>query len=403
MANTSVKLYLKASKRRADGTAPVYIRITANRRSSLVSTGVYVEPKFWNADRGRVRSSHDIADALNDRLQRKLNEVRAAAIDAPSARRAKAAVDGPKGSLSAYLDRYVSALRAKGDRAFWEARKFEVLAGKVRDALGFDLSWGELDRDALAAFERHLRDVCGNSGNTTRKELSRLRRVVREAVRDGEIAAGDDPFLVFRMPKNEPVDRRRLTLEEVEAIAALGPADGLVPGSFDEVTRDAFVLAFYASGLRFGDVCRLKASDIRDGRAEYRALKTGRPMSTPLPPPALAIVSRYSETADERGGFLLPLLKPGEDADGVRLRRRINSRNSQANTALKRIGTRAGIDVSGLSFHVSRHSFADHARRASGDVYSISKALGHSDLKVTAGYLSSFDRDALDDLNASIW
>lgn len=403
MANTSVKLYLKASKSRVDGTAPVYVRLISDRKSSLISTGVYVEPKFWNADRGRVRASHDVADALNNRLQRKLNEVRVAAMDAPSARRAKAAVDGPKGSMSAYLERYVAALKAKGDRAFWEARKFGVLAGKVRDALGADLSWGGLDREALTIFERHLRDVCGNNANTTRKELSRLRRVVREAVRDREIAPGDDPFLVFRMPRKEPVDRRRLKLEEVEAIAALGPADGLVPGSFDEVTRDAFVFAFYASGMRFGDACRLRASDVRGGRVEYRTLKTQRPMSTPLPPAALAIASRYSEAAGERGGFLFPLLKPGDEADGVRLRRRINSRNSQANTALKRIGAKAGVDVTGLSFHVSRHSFADHARRASGDVYTISKALGHSDLKVTAGYLSSFDRDALDDLNASIW
>ncbi|MEL6616731.1 MAG: Arm DNA-binding domain-containing protein, partial [Bacteroidota bacterium] len=60
MATTSVKLYQKASKRRKDGTAPIYVRIIVDRKSSLVSTGISVEPKFWNADKGRVRASHDI-------------------------------------------------------------------------------------------------------------------------------------------------------------------------------------------------------------------------------------------------------------------------------------------------------------------------------------------------------
>ena len=312
-------------------------------------------------------------------------------------------MDGPKGSASAYLDRYVAALKAKGDRSFWEAAKFSVLAGKLRDALGSDISWSELDRDALVVFERHLREVCGNNANTTRKELSRLRRVVKEAVRAGEILAGNDPFLAFRMPKKEPVERRKLTLAEVQAVAAVGPEDGLTPGTFDEVARDAFIFAFFASGMRFGDVCRLKASDIRDGRAVYRAMKSTKPMSTPLPPAALAIAERYAETAGERGGYLFPFLKPGEESDGVRLRRRINSRNSQANTALKRVAEKGGIDPEGLSFHVSRHSFADHARRHSGDLYAVSKALGHGDLRTTETYLASFDRDALDVLNGAIW
>ena len=53
--------------------------------------------------------------------------------------------------------------------------------------------------------------------------------------------------------------------------------------------------------------------------------------------------------------------------------------------------------------HIARHSYADHARRMSGDLYAISKSLGHSNLQTTEQYLKSFDRDAVDRLAGQVW
>ena len=55
----------------------------------------------------------------------------------------------------------------------------------------------------------------------------------------------------------------------------------------------------------------------------------------------------------------------------------------------------AEIDAN-ISFHVSRHSFANYANKKGMDLYSISKALAHSDLKTTQQYLDSFDEEKLD-------
>ena len=158
MPNVSTALYLKASKAKVDGTAPVYVRVTANRKSRLVSTGIYVEPKHWNKNRLRVRSGHDLADALNAKLQAALNEVREAALSASSAKAVKTAVDGPSGSLTAFFERFVDRLRAKGATAHWEVKKYSSTLAKLRAALGRDLSWAEVDRDALASFERYCRE-----------------------------------------------------------------------------------------------------------------------------------------------------------------------------------------------------------------------------------------------------
>src|SRR5690554_1109242 len=93
-ARASVKLVLRKSKLRADGTAPVYLRVTANRKSRYTATGVYVRPKEWNANKQEVRAAHEIADTLNDRLSKLRNEAQALAFSTPSASAVKAALDG---------------------------------------------------------------------------------------------------------------------------------------------------------------------------------------------------------------------------------------------------------------------------------------------------------------------
>jgi len=100
MTTASVKLLLRKDKSKADGTAPVWLRITANRKSRYVSTGVYLEPKYWNKTKQRVRASHPIAPALNARLQDLLHEAGRQALDAPSALAVKTSLSGAGGTLT---------------------------------------------------------------------------------------------------------------------------------------------------------------------------------------------------------------------------------------------------------------------------------------------------------------
>ena len=49
-----------------------------------------------------------------------------------------------------------------------------------------------------------------------------------------------------------------------------------------------------------------------------------------------------------------------------------------------------------ISMHIARHSFENIARQKKANVYDISKALGHSSLKITEAYLSKFDTTSQD-------
>lgn len=53
--------------------------------------------------------------------------------------------------------------------------------------------------------------------------------------------------------------------------------------------------------------------------------------------------------------------------------------------------------------HIARHSFANIARQKNANVYDISNALGHSDIKVTEAYLSQFDYQSQDKTMAMVF
>ncbi len=48
------KLYCKKSKRKSDGTAPVYIMLRIDSRDKLISTGRYVNPDNFDNNSGKI-------------------------------------------------------------------------------------------------------------------------------------------------------------------------------------------------------------------------------------------------------------------------------------------------------------------------------------------------------------
>ncbi len=396
----SIKLVLRTQKMRADGTAPIYLRVTAARKSRFRSTGIAVEPKHWHEDKQEVRRTHELADTYNDRLKAIKHEAMGAVLDARTPDAALKATAPQTGGLSTFFRDYINDLDAKG--AFWEWKKYRVTLSKLEAALGTGLAFHDLDRAALTRLERYLKTERRNAPNTVRKEMTRLRTVLRRAIKEGHLKPADDPFLIYDRPKGERVERRKLTPDEIASLAALD----LPYGEWLRLSRDTFLFSYYGGGVRFSDMAALRASNLRDGRVEYRMLKTAHLVSMPLPPPALAIAQPYLDALPpgEGDAFLFGLLRPGDGADPVKLRRKIGSRNAQVNGHLKTLATEAGIDrPETVSFHVARHSFADFARTKSGNLYAISKALGHSSLSVTQQYLRSFDREAVDGLAADMW
>jgi integrase len=392
----SVKLVHRLSKKSTKtGLAPIYLRITKDRKTRFISTGVNVGTGQWNEDK-QIVVRHDLTAAYNKKLTILKHKAESEVHEDKSAELVKKTIVGSTGDFVQYFEAYLQKISL--NKQYWEVRKFAVLLRKMRRCLGNKISWRHLDKNALEKFESYLRSELGNNPNTIKKEMARLRRLCNLAVQDGVLPTEANPFIRYAPPKGRRVERRKLSTDEIKLMVDVDLAGSLSL----ELTRDAFLLSFYGGGVRFGDLCTLTVEEASGGRLRYRAMKTGSVLSVPLPDPANAIIGKYANGKAPEAR-LLPLIEKRMRPGDIDVRRAISSANVIANKNLKRIASLAGIEPNGLTTHIARHSFADFARRMGGDIHSIKQVLGHSDITVTQVYLKSLDEDAVDQLAGKMW
>ena len=396
----TIKLVYQTHKKTADGNAPIYLRITENRMSSNIATGVKIPEKDWNKDRQEVRKTHPEYVVLNDELTRQKAKATSTSIKVRQRARGRQSAAAVKqeligkggGSVLAYAENY-SAHRAATNH-YSDARNILVVIKKLRAFIKRDdLAFEEIDRAFLRRFNEHLLKKYNNNQNTRAKNLQMLRRVIRQAIDDGLLAAADDPFLNFRLPTTS-VSKERLSIEKIRALESLE----LSSEPQLAVVRDAFLASFYMAGIRFGDLCALKWENVPEGRLVYTMMKTGTKMDLKICPQALEILKRYTPDSPVRKAFVFPLLDSGRDfSDSNFLRRGISSKNVVVNRHLKTLAERIDTPIN-LTFHIARHSFADYARIHGKDLYALMNVMGHSKLVTTQAYLAAFDREAEDGL-----
>jgi len=95
-------------------------------------------------------------------------------------------------------------------------------------------------------------------------------------------------------------------------------------------------------------------------------------------------------------GPLFPYFKNGE-TDVRKIKNRKESSNAIVNKSLKLVSRECNITP--ISFHEARHTFAYHARRNGFDVFLLSRALGHSSIAITQNYLNDFDNEEIMEKN----
>ncbi len=182
--------------------------------------------------------------------------------------------------------------------------------------------------------------------------------------------------------KVKVVDRVFLNAEELQLMAA----KQFVTDRLGQI-RDIFLFSCY-TGLSYADVYKLKASEIVTGPdgekwINTKRQKTDTPTRVPLLPSAIAILIKYSDSPIcENSGKALPV-----------------STNQKMNAYLKEIGDICGINKS-LTFHIARHTFATTITLSNGvPIESVSKMLGHTNIKTTQHYAKILDMKVAQDMS----
>ncbi len=401
---TSFHLFLK-NRKKQNGEYPIYLRITHNRKHKYVSTGVSVKKKYWNPDAepGRwIRRSHDNYKTLNETLELKVNEARRiqTELSRNGHETAKAIRERIKTTQTADFFELGEQLlkELEANKKYYASKTLKVVLKKFEEFEGErSLPLKQIDGGYLEKFENHLRTEYGNSDSTINKNFEPIRKIISRALKSHLMA--NDPFKEYEVPSRSRAKQKvKLTFKQIKDIEALK----LESGSWEWHVRNAFLFSFYSGGIRFGDICGLQWQNVKNGKLSYQMNKNEKPFSTELNDYQEEILNRYSGASDE---YIFPFLNSHKDySDPVELRRAISTNNVLVNgkkeegkeTGLKMIAKLAGIDEN-ISFHVSRHSFAQYAVSEKGlDVYELMQTLRHSKIETTQSYLKSLNEELAD-------
>ena len=174
------------------------------------------------------------------------------------------------------------------------------------------------------------------------------------------------------------VDRGYFSQEEVTAIAMKKFSTKRL-----EQVRDIFIFSCFC-GLAYIDVKNLRKENIRtsfDGNLWIigKREKTDVSFSIPLLDIPRKILEKYEGKLPDNK--ILPVLS-----------------NQKMNAYLKEIGTLCGINKD-LTFHLARHTFATLTLSKGVSIESVSKMLGHTNIRTTQIYARITDSKISDDMN----
>lgn len=219
----------------------------------------------------------------------------------------------------------------------------------------------EIDRRTLADFIS-ARKRTGVADATIRRDLAFLGSMFTMAERWGWVDTSPVTKAVKKMLRESRPRTRYLTHEEFDRLYEAA----------SEPLRPILVLAV-ETGLRKTELLGLTLANIDLQRRELNLEKTkaGRPRQVPLSRRALTVIRELLERRDRpRSAFLL------HGPSGGRVG---NPRKAFVNAC-----RRAGIKD--FRWHDLRHTFASWWVQGGGDLYRLSRVLGHSTLQMTARY-----------------
>ncbi|MEO6962226.1 MAG: site-specific integrase [Puia sp.] len=399
----TVEVVYRKDKTNEKNEAPIYIRITKNRKVQYVATGHKINKKHWDERLRKVKSSYANSVRLNHYLNKLKVEYQDGVLQQEtknmtiSAKTLKSAING---SISTDFFR-VAEMLIQGYAADKKIRTCNK-ARSIIQKLGRFVKCGSLPFDEvtpmfLTKYEQHLKTDVKNRINTIDKDMRFIRRVFNEARRLEVITNMRSPFESYKS-KKERTQRIYLSEDELNKIESVTlPKDSQL-----SLYRDMFVFSCYAGGLRISDLLLLQVGYYDGTHINFTIKKTGSQLSIKLPEKAKAILEKYYNDKSRNKEFIFPVLKKGVSSDPEKLNQAISSATAYINKMLKKVALLAEVDKS-ISTHIARHTWATRALRFGISIDKVSKLMGHADIKETQLYAKIVNKEldkAMDQFNS---
>lgn len=384
----SVLFFLKKDKA-SQGTAPLYVRITVNKKFVDISLKRRIKEGSWNSKLQKVIGSDKELKEVQEKIRQTRTEINSAYDtlrynkEVLSADTIKTVFEGGGEEeqttllfLMNYHNTEIKKLLEPSTMKNYYSTERYVREFLIKRKKRTDIYLSQLDYKFIIDFEIYLRQREPDKGqrpctnNTVMKHIERLRKMINIALKNDWIIK--DPFLRFERHMIHK-DRQCLELEELETIRTLNfDVDG------QEIVRDTFVFSCY-TGLAFADVCNLSmehlVTDIEGEKwiemvRQKTANFSGKKFYVLLLPEAIELINKYKRhPMASYTGTVFPVYS-----------------NQATNRYLKVISKMANLNFA-LTYHIARHTFATTVTLENGvPMESVSKMLGHSSIRTTQIY-----------------
>lgn len=235
----------------------------------------------------------------------------------------------------------------------------------------------EIDENFCEGFKDYLTNkVKKNNGESLSSSsvssyFNKFRASLKQAVKDKIILY--NPSIDVKIPKVKEKEREYLTIEEVRQIEKVECRY--------EVLKRAFLFSCL-TGLRWSDIYKLRWKEVhftnKGGRIHYYQKKTENLEYLDISEQALSYLR-------EKGG------DEDKPFEGLKY-------SSYFNVALTQWMLKAGI-TKNITFHCARHTHATLLLTNGVDIYTVSKLLGHKEIKTTQVYARIIDEKKKEAVN----
>lgn len=271
-----------------------------------------------------------------------------------------------KGFFILYMETLAEMrLESKGNYDNWDST-----IKHLRKYCPRDISFAQLDSKFVEGFREYLTKTArtpGNkplSANSSHSYFNKFRAALKQAVKDGIIRT-NPAEQVDCLPQGDS-EREFLTLEELQSILK---HECEIP-----VLKTAFIFSCL-SGLRWSDLNKLVWSEIQHSddygwHIRFRQKKTKSTETLPVSDQARTLLGEIGEPTER-------VFK------GLKY-------SAWHNLKLQQWVMKAGISKT-ITFHCARHTYATLQLTLGTDIFTVSKLLGHKDIRTTQVYAKIID------------
>lgn len=388
---------VRKSRSKKTTDSDVYMRITVNNKRSDISISRKVDPRKWSSKSEKALGKSPEATELNNYinvLRNKIKNIHQRLVEKDIDISLKNILDEfkgdnkpkPKMTLEVFKEHNGQMDRLSGKsiskstaKRYWTC--FNHVEQFIKEEYKkCDYSMNDINHQFIAKFEYFLKTKRECNHNSALKYVNNFKKIIRIALANQWMDR--DPFYNYKV-QFETVEREFLNEEEVQKLI-----DKDLHLDRLKLVRDMFVFSCY-TGLAYSDVKKLTSAEITKGInggkwIRIKRTKTKSLSSIPLLPVAEEILDRYKDHPEVKDGkYVLPVLS-----------------NQKSNAFLKEIAVMCGINKP-LTTHLARHTFATTITLTNGvPIESVSKMLGHKDLRTTQHYAKIVDRKISDDMEA---